>query len=153
MVLDENVFLEGALRSTVLAGLSGEDREAYRTPYRTPQSRRPLLQWPRAIPLDGEPADVVRRIEACDSWLGSSVAVPKLLLTVDASPTLMIGPELIAWCVANIANLDIEYCGPAGHLAPEDQPERIAGAINRWSGLQQLVDRRSAGDIEDGSGH
>jgi len=47
MVLDENVFIEQTLRMTVLTGLSDEDLEAYRKPYPTRDSRRPLLEWPR----------------------------------------------------------------------------------------------------------
>jgi haloalkane dehalogenase len=139
MVLDENVFLEGALRSTVLSALSDADLDAYRAPYPTPGSRRALLEWPRAMPLDGEPADVVGRIRAYDEWLAESTDVPKLIMTFDASPTLIIGPELIAWCEANIANLENEYCGAAGHLAPEDQPDAIVSAINRWLDRQHLV--------------
>jgi len=79
MVLDENVFIEQALRMTVLGGLSEEDHKAYSTPYPTRDSRRPLLEWPRAMPLDGEPADVVNRIEAYEKWLANSEDVPKLL--------------------------------------------------------------------------
>ncbi len=137
-VLDENFFIETALRSTVLGGLSDEDLEAYREPYPTRESRLPLLQWPRAMPLDGEPADVVARIEAYDRWLAGSGAVPKLLLTFDASPTLMIGAEIADWCAANVANLEIEHCGAAAHLAPEDQPEAIAAAIVGWADRHRL---------------
>lgn len=138
MVLDENVFIEQSLRMTVLTGLSDEDLGAYRAPYPTRDSRRPLLEWARAMPLDGEPADVVDRIEAYDDWLATSADVPKLLLTFDTSPTLMIGAAMTAWCATNIANLEIEHCGAAGHLAPEDQPEAIAGAIAMWVDRHQL---------------
>ncbi len=138
MVLDENVFIEQSLRMTVLTGLSDEDLEAYRAPYPTRDSRRPMLEWSRAMPLDGEPADVVDRIEAYDDWLATSADVPKLLLTFDTSPTLMIGAEMTAWCATNIANLEIEHCGAAGHLAPEDQPEAIAAAITTWADRHQL---------------
>jgi haloalkane dehalogenase len=58
--------------------------------------------------------------------------VPTLLLTFASSPTLLIGDEQAAWCAANIAALDIEHCGPAGHHAPEDRPEAIATAISAW---------------------
>ena len=132
MVLDENIFIEGSLRATTLVGLGDDDLAAYRAPYPTRESRRPLLAWPRAMPLDGEPADVVARIAAYDAWLASSADIPKLLLTFDTSPTLMIGPEMAAWCAANIVNLTITPCGPAGHLAPEDQPEAIAAALMAW---------------------
>lgn len=132
MVLDQNVFIEQALRATVLNALSDADMEAYRKPYKTRDSRRPLLQWPRSMPLDGEPADVVARIETYGVWLAQSRDVPKLLLTFDGSPTLIIDARMAAWCEANIAGLEIEGCGAAGHLAPEDQPEAIAAAVVAW---------------------
>jgi haloalkane dehalogenase len=138
-VLDENFFIEQALRATILNGLSDEDHAVYRAPYPTRESRRPLLEWPRAMPIEGEPADVVARIEACDAWLAASADIPKLLLTFDGpAETLLIGEAMTAWCRANIANLDIENCGPARHVAPEDQPEAIAAAISRWADRHEL---------------
>lgn len=133
LALDQNVFIEQAFSQTVLTGLAAEDLEAYRGPYPTRESRRPLLEWARTMPLDGEPADAVSRIEEYGIWLADSKEVPKLLLTFDSSPTLMIGEEMAAWCAANIANVQIRHCGPAGHLAPEDQPEAIATAITEWA--------------------
>lgn len=138
MVLHENVFIEQALPGTV-ASLTDEDLDHYRAPYPTPQSRLPLLQWPREMPLDGEPGDVVARVEAYDEWLAHSLDVPKLLLTFDPGPGLMIGPEMVAWCQANIANLDVVPCGRAGHHAPEDQPDAIATAIASWTDRHRLV--------------
>ena len=133
-VLDENFFIEQALRATVLNGLSDADLDEYRKPYTTRESRRPLLAWPRSMPIEGEPADVVVRIEAYDAWLAASRDVPKLLLTFEGSPeTLMIGAAMIIWCEANIACLEVENCGAARHVAPEDQPEAIAAAIVAWS--------------------
>ena len=132
-VLDENFFIEQALKATVLNGLSSEDHAIYRAPYPTRESRRPLLAWPRAMPIEGEPADVVARIEAYDVWLAESTDIPKLLLTFDGpAETLLIGEAMTAWCRANVANLEVENCGPARHIAPEDQPEAIAAAISGW---------------------
>jgi haloalkane dehalogenase len=145
-VLDENFFIEQALRATVLSGLSDEDLEAYRAPFPTRDSRRPLLEWPRAMPIEGEPADVVNRIEAYDDWLARSEDVPKLLLTFDGSAgTLMIGPEMTAWCATHIANLEIENCGAAAHVVPEDQPEAIAAAIAQWADRHQLRSNPASG--------
>ncbi|MGH8986132.1 MAG: haloalkane dehalogenase [Acidimicrobiia bacterium] len=138
-VLDENFFIESALRATVLTGLSDEDLDVYRQPYPTRDSRRPLLEWPRAMPIEGEPADVVNRIEVYDEWLARSEDVPKLLLTFEGpTETLLIGPELAAWCATNIGNLEIVNCGAAAHVAPEDQPEAIAAAITTWADRHQL---------------
>lgn len=132
MVLEENLFIEQALPGTVARGLSAEELDVYRRPYPTRESRLPLLQWPRAMPLDGEPADVVARIIAYDAWLADSVDVPKLLLTFEPGPGTMMGPAMIDWCAANVAGLEIQAHGRAGHHTPEDQPEAIASSLLTW---------------------
>jgi haloalkane dehalogenase len=144
MVLEQNVFIEQALPATTMTGLSAEDLEAYRRPYPTPASRRPLLQWPRSLPIDGEPVDVVERVNDYDEWLAASDDVPKLLLTFDPGPGQMLDAEAVEWCVANIADLETAHCGPAGHHAPEDQPEAIAAAIAAWADRHTLrAERRT----------
>lgn len=132
LVLDQNAFLE-SFGQSALTGLSEEAAQAYRAPFPTPASRRPILQWARSMPLEGEPADVIARITAYDAWLAASTDVPKLLLTFDSSPTLMIDERMAAWCEQNVAALSVRHCGPAGHLAPEDQPEAIAAAVTGWA--------------------
>ncbi|KAB8186712.1 haloalkane dehalogenase [Microbispora catharanthi] len=133
LVLDRNFMVETAFTGGVLTPLGEEEMRPYLEPYPTRESRRPLLEWARSMPLDGEPADVAERVRTYGGWLASSHDVPKLLLTFDSSPTLLIGPEMAAWCAANIAGLEVEHCGPAGHHAPEDRPEAIAAAINAWT--------------------
>jgi haloalkane dehalogenase len=64
--------------------LTGEEVDAYRAPFTKRADRLPILVWPREIPIDGTPSDVVQRVEAYDAWLASSsTEVPKLLLTFD----------------------------------------------------------------------
>ncbi|MGV9305588.1 haloalkane dehalogenase [Nonomuraea sp. NPDC003727] len=133
LVLDRNFFIETAYTGGVLTPLSPEELAPYLAPYPTRESRRPVLRWARSLPLDGEPADVAERVTAYDAWLAASPEVPKLLLTFDSSPTLLITPEVAAWCKDNIAGLEIEHIGPSGHHATEDQPEAIAAAITRWA--------------------
>lgn len=140
MITENLQYLQTALTATVLTPLSEEDFQVYLEPFQTPESRRPLLEWPRAMPLEGEPVDVVKRVVAYDDWLKHRGGVPKLLLTFEGSPTLMVTPGLVEWCRANISDLTITPCGPAGHLAPEDQPDNIAEAINRWMEDQALVE-------------
>jgi haloalkane dehalogenase len=138
-VLDENFFIEFAIPATMLHELSETDHHVYRTPYPTRDSRRPLLEWPRALPIEGEPGDVVARVEAYDQWLAGSHDVPKLLLTFDGpTQALLVGPELISWSETHLANLEVRNCGPAAHLAPEDQPERIAAAVVEWMDRHDL---------------
>lgn len=64
MVLDENAFIEQVLPGTVALPFDPRDLDAYRAPYPTRESRRPLLQWARSMPLGGEPAEVVARVAA-----------------------------------------------------------------------------------------
>jgi haloalkane dehalogenase len=147
-VLDENFFIEFAIRATVLGELSDEEHDVYRKPYSTRDSRRPLLEWPRALPIEGEPADVVARVEAYGRWLASSDDVPKLLLTFDGTAeTLLVGPELIAWCEANIANLEVRNCGIEAHLAPEEQPEAIAAAVAERADRHELRSHHPPGSV------
>jgi haloalkane dehalogenase len=141
MVLDGNAFIEQALPGTVAAPLAEDDLDVYRRPYPTRESRRPLLQWPRAMPLGGDPADVVERIEAYGRWLGSSPDVPKLLLTFAPGPGAMMHEGIVAWCTAHIAGLTVEHFDVvAGHHTPEDRPELIGRAISAW------LDRPAAGN-------
>jgi haloalkane dehalogenase len=132
LVLEENVFLKTAFKGGVLNPLSDEEVAPYQAPYPTPESRRPLLAWPRMLPIDGEPAEVVARIERYDVWLAESPEVPKLLLTFDSSPTLAITPEIAAWAEKHVVSREVEPLGPAGHHAPEDRPDEIGRAIANW---------------------
>ena len=108
IVLEQNASLEAGLAGSIMSGLSEHDHDVYRAPYPTPESRRPLLQWPRAMPLDGEPADVAARVQSYDQWLATSPGVPKLLLTFDNNPALMVTPDIIAWCKTSIPGLTIQ---------------------------------------------
>jgi haloalkane dehalogenase len=150
MVLKENFFIEQALPSTVLRGLGTDELQAYREPYPTPDTRRPMLTWPRMMPLDGQPAEVVDRIDAYDRWLATSHDVPKLLMTCPPAPGLMMTPDLIAWCENHIAALELAALGPAGHHVPEDQSAAIAEELVRWL-LRHELCPAPAVDISDGA--
>ncbi|MFJ2597726.1 haloalkane dehalogenase [Streptomyces erythrochromogenes] len=139
MVLDRNIFIEDSILKTVLHPMAEADRAVYGAPYPTRESRRPMLQWARSLPIGGEPADVVAVVERYDAWLADSPEVPKLLLTFDGSPALMIGAETAAWCERNISALESAYCGPSAHLCPEDRPEEIAAAVSAWAARHALV--------------
>ncbi|MFD9003443.1 haloalkane dehalogenase [Streptomyces sp. NPDC059582] len=133
MILDDNAFIEQGLPATS-ARLGADDLDVYRRPYPTRESRLPLLRWPRSMPLGGEPADVVARIEAYDRWLKDSADVPKLLLTFEPGPGAMMHEGLVAWCAANIAGLETEHADVvAGHHTPEDEPVLIGSAVAAWA--------------------
>ena len=67
MILDGNAFVERVLPGSILRKLGDDEMAAYRAPFPTRESRRPMLALPRELPIAGEPADVYRdaRIRAC----------------------------------------------------------------------------------------
>ena len=79
MVLEKNVFVERVLPGSVLRGLTDAEMAVYRRPFREPgEDRRPTLTWPRQIPIEGEPADVIAIVQAYADWL-SDVRRPQAL--------------------------------------------------------------------------
>jgi haloalkane dehalogenase len=138
LVLSGDGFVRQAFTGGVLRPVSPEDMAAHLAPFPDAASRRPVLAWARQMPFDGEPAALVPRIEAYGEWLRSS-PVPKLLLTFEGSPTLLIGPRLHTWCSANIAALDVVAVGEAGHHAQEDRPKEIAAAVAAWAEQHDLA--------------
>ena len=138
LVLEKNLFVRQAFTGGVLTPVADEDLQAYLAPYPTPESRRPILAWARQLPLGGDPAVLVARINEYDAWLGSSPDVPKLLLTFEGSPTLLIGEGLAEWCQNNIAGLETVQGGAAGHHAQEDRPKEIGTEIAAWADRHAL---------------
>lgn len=131
MVFEEDFFPGRSLQNGVRSGLGDADRAVYYAPYPDAASRRPLLQWPREIPIDGEPADVTARVVAYDAWLAESAGVPKLLIGFEGS-ALLGSAAMFEWAESHAVALDVERLGPAGHHAPEDAPDAIGVAIRRW---------------------
>jgi haloalkane dehalogenase len=139
MFLDQDLLIRQAFTGGgVLTPVSDEDLAVYLAPYPDRESRRPLLAWARQIPVGGEPAGLIDRIESNDEWLGASPEVPKLLMTFEGAPSLLITPAMADWCASHIASLEIAACGQAGHHAPEDRPTEIAAAISAWADRHNL---------------
>jgi haloalkane dehalogenase len=143
LILDRNLFVESVLPHSVKRTLSEEELDAYRAPFTDRAQRLPTLAWPREIPVDGAPADVVRRVETYDIWLGSTTEVPKLLLTFD--PGAIMTPSIIRWCQDHIAALEVEHIGTGIHFVQEDNGPAIGIAIARWREQQGLVKEPSSG--------
>ena len=92
MVLTKNLFVEAILPSSIIRKLSDEEMNEYRRPFANPgEDRRPTLTWPRQIPLDGEPADVVEIVQSYADWLSTS-EVPKLFINAEPG-TILTGPQ------------------------------------------------------------
>lgn len=128
MILEQNMFVEGILPGAVLRKMSDEEMAYYRAPYETKESRLPTLQWPREIPIEGEPKDVYEIAVENTKWLGES-DVPKLLCWAEPGAILR---NLVPWCEENIKNLKSVNIGGGVHFVQEDQPDAIGEAIAEW---------------------
>jgi haloalkane dehalogenase len=128
MVLEGNLFVERVLPGSVLRGLTEAEMAVYRRPFQEPgESRRPTLTWPRQIPIDGEPADVVEIVRSYGDWLAQS-DVPKLF--VNAEPgAILIGPQR-EFCRAWPNQQEVTVKG--NHFVQEDSPDEIGRAIADW---------------------
>jgi haloalkane dehalogenase len=133
MILAKNVFVERILPASVLRPLTPEEMERYREPFREPgESRRPTLTWPREIPIDGEPADVVALVEDYAAWLARS-PLPKLF--IDADPgSILVGPQR-EFCRGWPNQQELAVRGR--HFVQEDSPEEIGQGIARF--LRELT--------------
>jgi haloalkane dehalogenase len=146
MVFDGNQFLDRSLSNGIQRRMTDDEIAAYQAPFVDAASRRPMLQWTREIPIEGDPADVTAVVTRYDAWLASTPTVPKLLLTFEAPATLFPSPTgspaMIQWAREHVADLEIAALGPAGHHAPEDRPDDIGRAITSWLERHELSARR-----------
>ncbi len=125
MVLEKNIFVERILPASVIRRLSDEEMSVYRRPYRQPgESRRPLLTWPREIPIEGEPADVAQIVGGYARWLSTN-DVPKLFINADPG-SILIGAQR-EFCRAWPHQEEVTVKG--SHFVQEDSPHEIGQAI------------------------
>ena len=127
LILDKNLFVEGVLPASVMRPL-GSDHDVYRAPYLEPgESRRPTLDWPRQLPMEGEPADVVADVQAYADWLAGS-PVPKLF--VNAEPgSILVGAQR-EFCRSWPNQREVTV--PGLHFVQEDSGDAIGQAIAQW---------------------
>lgn len=128
MVLDKNTFVERVLPGSILRDLSEEEMAVYRGPFQNSgEDRRPTLTWPRQIPIDGTPADVVEIVQAYADWL-TEADLPKLF--VNAEPgAILIGAQR-EFCRSWPNQTEVTVSG--NHFLQEDSPHEIGKAIAAW---------------------
>jgi len=128
MVLQKNVFVERILPASVMRGLTEEEMAIYRRPYLEPgESRRPTLTWPREIPLEGKPADVVEIVDHYAKWFATS-NVPKLF--INAEPGSILTGTQREFC-RSWPNQE-EVTAKGIHFIQEDSPAEIGQAISKF---------------------
>jgi len=130
LILDKNVFVERILPASVIRPLGEAEMDVYRRPWLEPgESRRPMLTWPREIPVDGQPPDVVAVVEAYGRWLAAS-PVPKLFVNADPG-SILVGAQR-EFCRTWPNQREVTVAGR--HFVQEDSPAEIGAAIARFIG-------------------
>jgi haloalkane dehalogenase len=125
MVLEKNLFIEGILPSAVLRDLTEEEMNVYRRPYLQPgESRRPTLTWPRELPINAEPENVVSIVDDYSKWLAQS-DVPKLF--VNAEPGAILTGSQREFCRTWPNQEEVTVRGV--HFVQEDSPHEIGEAV------------------------
>jgi haloalkane dehalogenase len=128
MVLEKNVFVERILPGSVLRDLGDEEMTVYRRPYLSAgEDRRPTLSWPRELPIDDEPADVVAIVNEYAEWMTGN-ELPKLFINGD--PGAILVGERREFCRSWKNQTEVTVKG--SHFIQEDSPEEIAEALAGW---------------------
>jgi haloalkane dehalogenase len=129
VVLEKNLFVEGVLPGAVLKPLGEDAMAEYRRPFATPgEGRRPTLTWPRQIPIEGEPADVVEVVESYGSWLAQNETLPKLFVNAEPGAILTGRPREV--CRAWPNQTEVTVAG--AHFVQEDSADEIGAAVAEW---------------------
>ena len=130
MVLDENFFVEVVLPGSIMRKLSEDEMAAYRAPFREREARLPTLVWPRELPIEGTPADVVQIVERYGDWLAGSEQLPKLFINAD--PGAQIVGRIRDFCRGWPNQREVTV--PGIHFIQEDSADQIGAAIREFVG-------------------
>jgi len=127
LVLERNMFVEAVLPSSIMRDLSDDEMAAYRAPFDTRDHRQPTLNWPRQIPIDGEPPHMVELVEAYGAFMASS-EIPKLF--VNAEPGSILVGKQREFCRSWPNQTEVTVKGL--HFLQEDSPTEIGQAVAAW---------------------
>jgi haloalkane dehalogenase len=139
MVLEANAFVERVLPASVVRKLTEAEMAAYRAPFPTPESRKPVLALPRELPIAGEPADVYATLEAAHAVLREA-DFPKLLFA--GNPGALVSPDLAQRFAAALKHCHVVQLPSGLHYLQEDHPEVIGHAVAGWiAGIEAATAR------------
>lgn len=127
LILNRNMFIEGVLPSSVIRPLSNTEMDAYRAPHVETDDRQPLLNWPRQIPIEGEPADVVALVNEYGAFMAAS-DIPKLFINADPG-SILVGAQR-EFCRSWPNQQEVTVKGL--HFIQEDSPLEIGQAVANW---------------------
>ena len=127
LVLERNMFIEAVLPASILRKLTEEEMEHYRAPFQTPDDRQPTLNWPRHIPIEGEPQHMVDLVDDYARWMAKS-EFPKLF--INAAPGSILTGAQREFCRTWPNQTEVTVAG--AHFVQEDSPAEIGQAVAQW---------------------
>lgn len=127
LILERNMFIEGALPSSILRDLDDQEMAHYRAPFSEAEHRRPTLNWPRQIPLGGEPPHIVELVQAYGEFMAGS-DFPKLFINAEPG-SILVGRQR-EFCRSWPKQSEVTVKGV--HFIQEDSPAEIGQAVARW---------------------
>ncbi len=137
MVIEGNAFIEQVLPNSIVRQLNSDEMAAYRAPFLTKESRRPILALPRELPIAGEPADVDRALQSAHAALAAST-YPKLLFV--GAPGALVSPAFAQEFAARLRSISVVPLGSGRHYLQEDHPEAIGRSIAGWiAGIEAVT--------------
>lgn len=129
LILEENVFVERVIPKSIFRTLTEEEMNEYRAPFPTAASRKPILRFPRELPIAGEPADVHKILTEAHAALEISL-YPKLLLCGD--PGALVSPEAAREFASRLCDCEFVNLGAGAHYLQEDHAEAIGKKVADW---------------------
>ena len=127
LVLERNMFVEAVLPSSIMRDLTEDEMAAYRAPFDTPDNRQPTLNWPRQIPIEGEPPHMVELVAAYGAFMAEST-IPKLFVNADPGSILVGRQREFCRSWPNQAEVTVKGL----HFLQEDSPREIGQAVAAW---------------------
>jgi len=127
LVLKRNLFIEGVLPSSMLRKLSEEEMAQYRAPFTAESDRQTMLNWPRQIPIAGEPAPMVALVQQYADWL-RLCSVPKLFINAEPG-SILVGAQR-EFCRTWPNQTEVTVKGI--HFIQEDSGAEIGHAVAAW---------------------
>jgi haloalkane dehalogenase len=127
LILNRNMFIEGVLPTSVIRTLTETEMDAYRAPHLESDDRQPLLNWPRQIPIEGEPEDVVALVNEYGAFMAGS-NIPKLFINADPG-SILVGQQR-EFCRSWPNQQEVTVKGL--HFIQEDSPVEIGQAVASW---------------------
>jgi haloalkane dehalogenase len=127
MILERNMFIERVLPGSVLRKMTEAEMTEYRRPFLQREDRWPTLTWPRQIPIEGEPADVVQIAAAYSQWMVEN-DIPKLFVNAEPGAILIGAPR--DFCRGWKNQTEVTVSG--SHFIQEDSGPAIGRAVAGW---------------------